>query len=89
LLLARLPFAKPMPIISVRGIKRPCCLSQKLNYFYEGGGDWKGLNNKRFTAFVPAQISLQLMPLQLLESLWFEEKIIMMILTVILGKLKK
>jgi hypothetical protein len=62
-LLVNLPFAKPMPIFSVRGTKRPCYPSEKLRYFYEGGGDRKDLNNKRFTALVPTQISLQLLPL--------------------------
>ncbi len=62
-----LPFAKSMTIISVRGIKRPCYLSERLRYFYAGRGDRKDLNKKRFTALVLAQISLQLLPLQLLE----------------------
>jgi len=61
--------------------KRPCCLSEKLRYFYEGGGDRKGWDNKRFTALVPAQISLQLLPLQLLEVSGIQRKIIRMILT--------
>jgi hypothetical protein len=39
-----------MPIISARGIKHPCYLFERLSYFYEGRGDWKVLNNKRFTA---------------------------------------
>jgi hypothetical protein len=56
-----------MPVISVRGIGRPCYLSERLCYFYEGRGDRKDLNNKHLQPLVPAQISLQLLPLQLLE----------------------
>jgi hypothetical protein len=32
--------------------KHPCCLSEKMCSFYEGGEDQKGLDNKQFTALV-------------------------------------
>ncbi len=38
-LIVHLPFAKPMPIVSARGIKHPCYLSVRLCHFYEGRGD--------------------------------------------------
>jgi hypothetical protein len=50
-------------------------------YFYEARGDRKDLNNKRFTALVPTQISLQLLPLQFIEVSGIQRKIIRMILT--------
>jgi hypothetical protein len=61
-----LPFAKPMPIIFARGIKRPC-YPLLLNYFYEGGGDGKDLDNKQFTAPCPRTNCSPTFPLQLLD----------------------
>jgi hypothetical protein len=61
--------------------KRPCSLSEKLRYCYEGGGDRKGWDNNKFPALVPAQIPLQLLPLQLLEVTRIQRKIIRRILT--------
>jgi hypothetical protein len=66
-LLVPLPFAEPMPIIFAEGIKRPCYPSERLSYFYEGGGDRKELDNKRFTAPSPCTLYKLLtnFPLQL------------------------
>ncbi len=66
-LLVHLHFAKPMPIISARGIKRPCYLSERLFCFYEGRGNRKDWTTIDLQPFVPAQISLQLLPLQFFE----------------------
>ncbi len=66
-LLVHLPFAKPMPIISVRGIKRPCYLSERLVNFMRVGEIGRVLITSNLQPLVPAQISLQLLPLHLLE----------------------
>jgi hypothetical protein len=74
-----------MPIISSRGINTPATYLRNFVTFLRVGEIRREWDNNRFTALVskrvPAQMSLQLLPLQLLEVIRIQRKIIWMILT--------
>jgi hypothetical protein len=77
-----------MPIISARGIKHHCYPSERLSsssrdlvMFMRVGNMGRIWITSDLQPLVPVQISLQLLPLQLLEVAVVQEKIIRMILT--------
>jgi hypothetical protein len=69
-LLVHLTFAKPMPIISARGIRCPCYLSERLHYFYEGREIGRIWTTREYSPLSPHKFLLNFCLCNCYKSSW-------------------